>query len=130
MAINYTIQAEIVDIDLDRPCAEDVFLVDTNVWYWMTYPRATSHIPSLINKYQSYLGNALSVGSKIYYSGLTQAELSHIIEKTEREIYERSVGSSIRAKEFRHNYPTEPYRVCRRVNILRDYSDDKIKIYP
>ena len=24
----------------------------------------------------------------------------------------------------------EPYRVCRRVNILRDYHDDKIKIYP
>ena len=23
----------------------------------------------------------------------------------------------------------EPYRVCRRVNILRDYPDDKIKIY-
>ena len=107
MAINYTIQAEIVDIDLDRPCAEDVFLVDTNVWYWMTYPRATSHIPNLINKYQSYLGNTLSVGSKIYYSGLTQAELSHIIEKTEREIYERSLGSSIRAKEFRHNYPAQ-----------------------
>lgn len=26
--------------------------------------------------------------------------------------------------------PNEPYRVCRRVNILRDYPDDKIKIYP
>jgi hypothetical protein len=25
---------------------------------------------------------------------------------------------------------TELYRVCRRVNILRDYPDDKIKIYP
>ncbi|AXQ21623.1 hypothetical protein BEN71_05880 [Acinetobacter wuhouensis] len=24
----------------------------------------------------------------------------------------------------------EPYRVCRRVNILRDYPDDKIKICP
>ena len=24
----------------------------------------------------------------------------------------------------------EPYRVCRRVNILRDYPDDKIKIHP
>ena len=25
---------------------------------------------------------------------------------------------------------TEPYRVCRRVNILRDYPDEKSKIYP
>ncbi|MGQ0980099.1 phage virion morphogenesis protein [Acinetobacter baumannii] len=27
-----------------------------------------------------------------------------------------------------HQY--EPYRVCRRVNILRDYPDDKTKLYP
>ncbi len=27
-------------------------------------------------------------------------------------------------------HANEPYRVCRRVNILRDYPDDKIKIYP
>ncbi|PUU98240.1 glycosyltransferase, partial [Acinetobacter baumannii] len=25
---------------------------------------------------------------------------------------------------------TEPYQVCRRVNILRDYPDDKTKLYP
>ena len=24
----------------------------------------------------------------------------------------------------------EPYRVCRRVNILRDYADEKTKLYP
>ncbi|MFX6811588.1 hypothetical protein ABTH44_18235, partial [Acinetobacter baumannii] len=29
-----------------------------------------------------------------------------------------------------YNESIEPYRVCRRVNILRDYPDDKIKIYP
>ena len=29
-----------------------------------------------------------------------------------------------------NNLRVEPYRVCRRVNILRDYPDDKIKIYP
>lgn len=109
MAINYIIQAEVIDIDLDSPRAEDVFLVDTNIWYWMTYPRATSHIPSLSDKYQNYVSNALDVDSNIYYSGLTQAELSHIIEKTEREIYERSLSPprTIKAKEFRHNYPDQ-----------------------
>ena len=25
---------------------------------------------------------------------------------------------------------SEPYRVCRRVNILRDYPDEKTKLYP
>ncbi|MCH7306472.1 hypothetical protein MMP74_19225 [Acinetobacter sp. NIPH 1869] len=28
------------------------------------------------------------------------------------------------------NAAYEPYRVCRRVNILRDYPDDKTKLYP
>ncbi|QUV68755.1 hypothetical protein KPZ59_00997 [Acinetobacter baumannii] len=28
------------------------------------------------------------------------------------------------------NYHTEPYRVCRRLSILRECSDDQIKIYP
>ena len=26
--------------------------------------------------------------------------------------------------------PIEPYRVCRRPNFLRNYSDEKIKLYP
>ena len=32
--------------------------------------------------------------------------------------------------QFEDHKLIEPYRVCRRVNILRDYPDDKIKIYP
>jgi hypothetical protein len=39
MAINYTVQAEVVDISADTPKTEDAFLVDTNVWYWLTYSR-------------------------------------------------------------------------------------------
>jgi len=41
MAINYVVQAEIVDIRTDAPLASDSFLVDTNVWGWTTYTRAS-----------------------------------------------------------------------------------------
>jgi len=110
MPINYSIQADIVDIIADAPRADDVFLVDTNIWYWMTYPYATTSTPSQITDYPGYLNNALSVGAKIYHSGLSLAELAHSIEKTEREIYERRAGT-IKAKEYRHNLPAERSRV-------------------
>lgn len=54
MAIHYSIQAEVVDITTDSPKADDVFLVDTNVWYWMTYPNATSYVPSQLANYPGY----------------------------------------------------------------------------
>jgi len=111
MAINYTIQAEIVDITADTPKAEDVFLVDTNVWYWMTYPNASSYVPSQLTDYPSYLNHALGSNSKIHHSGLSLAELAHLIEKTEREIYERAV-CAIKPKEYRHNIPGEHSRVA------------------
>lgn len=115
MAINYTVQAEVVDITADTPKAEDAFLVDTNVWYWTTYPNATSHIPNQISDYPGYLNKALGASAKIFHSGLTLAELSHIIEKTEREIYERNVGNSIKPKEFRHNLVGQRGRVVSEV---------------
>ncbi len=111
MAINYSIQAEVVDITTDSPKADDVFLVDTNVWYWMTYPNATSYVPSQLANYPGYLNKALAEDSKIHHSGLSLAELSHLIEKTEREIYEKSNGT-IRPKEYRHNLSAERSRVA------------------
>lgn len=110
MAINYVVQADVIDITVDRPKAGDVFIVDTNVWYWMTYPNATSSIPNQLSDYPSYLNNALGANSKVYHSGLTLAELAHIIEKTEREIYEQAVAK-IKPKEFRHNLPGQRGRV-------------------
>ena len=41
MAVQYAIQAEVVDITTDLPTSNDAFLVDTNIWYWMTYHRAS-----------------------------------------------------------------------------------------
>ncbi|WP_228277860.1 hypothetical protein [Acinetobacter haemolyticus] len=39
------------------------------------------------------------------------------------------IGQSLQLY-LRCSYDAEPYRVCRRVNILRDYPDDKTKLYP
>ena len=36
----------------------------------------------------------------------------------------------LRFCESESAFDYEPYRVCRRVNILRDYSDEKTKLYP
>lgn len=110
MSINYSVKAEIVDINSDIPKATDMFLVNTNVWYWMTYPRATSFTPNQLSEYPAYLNRALSANSKIHHSGLSLAELAHLIEKTEREIYERATGA-IKTKEYRHNLPAERTRV-------------------
>lgn len=38
--------------------------------------------------------------------------------------------SALESERVGFRTPTEPYRVCRRVNILRDYPDDKTKLYP
>lgn len=110
MAINYTVKADVVDITADTPKAGDVFLVDTNVWYWLTYPNATSFIPTQLSEYPGYLNKALGAQSRIHHSGLSLAELAHLIENTEREIYEKAVGQ-IKPKEYRHNLSGERSRV-------------------
>lgn len=115
MTINYVIQAEVVDIKADSPTATEAFFVDTNVWYWMTYPNAaTGAFPSQLSDYPAFVNRALAAGARICYSGLSLAELSHLIEKTEREIYEKSV-SLIRTKEYRNNLPGERSRVVSEV---------------
>lgn len=114
MAVNYTVQAEVVDIIADTPKAEDVFLVDTNVWYWLTYSRASQSArpPAYYqtSNYPNYTNAALGAGARIFQSGLSLAELTHLIEKAEREIFEATNGQ-ISTKEYRHNLPAERAQV-------------------
>ena len=110
MAINYSIQAKIVDITTDSPRANDVFLVDTNVWYWMTYTRAGLSVrppaQDQTSNYPAYTNAALSAGARIYQSGLSLAELTYLIEKAEREVYQKT-NRHVGTKEYRHNFPDE-----------------------
>ncbi len=112
MNINYTIQANVIDIRQNNPKADDVFFVDTNIWYWFAYTRASlgDHPPKhyQINEYPSFIKKALSAKSKLYNCGLSLAELAHLIERTELEIFSKASGfDKSKKKEFRHNHPIE-----------------------
>ena len=113
MVINLGIQANIIDLRTDTPKTSDIFLVDTNAWLWQTYPQASSssNVAQKAREYSSYLLSALSHGATLTYSGLILAELAHVIEKTEREIYNRNNGLRLKSKEYRHNYANERTRV-------------------
>lgn len=119
MAINYAVQAEVVDITVDTPRATDTFLVDTNVWYWLTYTRATLSAnppqPYQTSAYPKYTNAALGEGAQIFQSVLSLAELAHLIERTEREIYQAAIKTTVSAKKFRHNYPGNRKKVCAEV---------------
>ncbi|TFI52780.1 hypothetical protein BLD44_018830 [Mastigocladus laminosus UU774] len=112
MSVNYTVQAEVVDIRSDTPKNDDIFLVDTNAWYWYTYTNASiSSRPYQITEYPSYIAKAISANSLLLYCGLSLAELAHNIEQTERKIF----SSTLQPKEYRHNYPTQRAKVVAEV---------------
>lgn len=117
MAVTLNVQADVIDIRTDKPKQSDIFFVDTNVWFWQTYTNASVSHPSApikISEYSTYLNSALSNGATLTYSGLILAELAHIIEKTEREIYIQSYGF-LKPKEYRHNFPGERMKVVSEV---------------
>ena len=109
MAVNHTVRAAVVDIRQDTPKREDAFLVDTNVWYWLTYG-AASLTPSARNKvrdYPPFIKKAISAKSQLRCCGLSLSELAHRIEGNEREIYNSRFNADVFSKEFRHNFPAE-----------------------
>ncbi|MEH1844721.1 MAG: hypothetical protein V7L25_06880 [Nostoc sp.] len=115
MAVNLNIQADIIDIKTDNPQQGDIFLVDTNVWFWQTYINAGFGTQtSRFSNYLRYINQALVNGATLTYSGLILTELAHIIEKTEYNIYTKSNGS-LPFKEYRHNYPNERMNVVAEV---------------
>jgi hypothetical protein len=116
MPINLTIQAEVIDIRSDTPRQDDIFLVDTNVWLWQTYTNAIAssrNAPNKIRAYTPYLSKARR-NATLVYAGLILAELAHVIEKTEREIYNQQTRSSLDAKEYRHN------NLAERANVVAE----------
>jgi hypothetical protein len=109
------IQADIIDIKTDTPQQSDIFFVDTNIWFWQTYTNAAFTAKRYqITDYPNYINKTRQNGATLTYSGLTLAELAHIIEKTEYDIYVQSNGY-LHFKKYRHDYPTE------RANVVAEF---------
>lgn len=111
MVANIAIRADVVDISKDTPKKNENFLVDTNVWYWMTYSKASMHTLAAayqISSYPKYTLSALNAGAKLSYTGLSILELTHVIERSEFNLF----GGISTAKEFRHNDVANRINVC------------------
>jgi hypothetical protein len=106
VAVNYQVQADVIDLRSDSPRSTDAFLVDSNVWFWMTYAGAGLANTYREKEYPPYVKNARKQKAKLLRCGLSMAELTHIIERTAHEIFEKS-NPGIKPKEFRHNYAAE-----------------------
>lgn len=116
------VRADVVDLRLDTPKANDSFLIDTNIWYWLSYPRASqSAQPYQSQQYPRYLKRAMTTGAKLHYCGTVFAELSHLIESAEYKSFCTRHGiplnGPVRPKDFRHNYPQERQAVLDEVTI-------------
>ena len=84
--------------------------------------------PALMERMQAH---AERFGTNIVYDHINEVDLSVRPFVLKGDMEELTCDALIIATGATAQYlGLEPYRVCRRVNILRDYPDDKIKIYP
>lgn len=59
MAVNHTVRAAVVDIRQDAPKQEDVFLIDTNVWYWLAYGASVTAMLYQTKDYPAFIKKAI-----------------------------------------------------------------------
>ncbi len=108
------VRANVVDIKTDRPQKSDRFLIDTNAWYWLAYSRSkdTLRPPKdyQIKQYPRYITAALNTTSTLFWSGLSMAEITTLIERSEHDIFcqENQLDpNDFSLKEYRHGRSSE-----------------------
>lgn len=99
---------QIFDINSHRPIKGERYFVDTNVWFWTTYVASKGVVlpqhpeQYQLSEYPAFLERALNDGATLCHCPLTLAELANVIEKTELDLYRRSIKNDyFEKKEFR-----------------------------
>jgi hypothetical protein len=125
MAIKYNVRANVVDITIDQPQKSDTFLVDSNVWLWFAYTKASMNsLAYQTLNYPNYLKQCLSTSSTLIKTGLSLSELAHIIEKMEFTIFSKTTTlGNIDKKEYRHNLPSERANVVAEIEAVWNQID-------
>ena len=98
--------ARVFDIRHDTPRSNDKFLVDTNVWFWLTYPiihTTFSNRPSYyqIEHYPIYIEKIIDTDAQLFRCEFSFYELANIIEKSEWQIHEYSSKGLKSKSEYR-----------------------------
>lgn len=118
MILDLTVQADVIDIRKDAPQKSDIFLIDTNIWLWYSYPNSTTDLELArqedVSSYLLHLIQAASVGATLAYSGLILVELASVIERNEFKTFRKS-SPKTKLKEYRHNFPQERANVVKLV---------------
>ncbi|MDA3556172.1 PIN domain-containing protein [Acinetobacter sp. AOR15_HL] len=85
--------SQIFNIKKVTPTKDDVYFIDTNVWFWFTYCGSNKKFigrgPSVyqLKEYPAFIEKILNVGAKIFTSPLIYTELANLIERTEYTQY-------------------------------------------
>jgi len=103
--ISYKIQSNVIDIRNDVDIEGKSFYVDSNVWFWVSsnwgYQSAGLY---QIEYYPNFINEAVEK-SRLFTSIINIIELSHLIEKTRCDIYNREINRKLTLKEYRYNHP-------------------------
>jgi hypothetical protein len=131
MTLNLTVRSDVIDIKTDNPRKGDIFLVDTNVWLWYTYPNSTrgSKAPPRrdITPYLKYLtkmpcsiaygtmilSKAESKNIKLFFTVLFQAYSLRI-----NEIHRFKVGSESCRFVYRESNVIKSIKIDRQKEVL------------
>lgn len=105
------IRAKVVDIASYKPSDADKFLVDTNIWIELGYSRLTAHPESVPMLETTFMASAKKVKSQLFHTPLSLAEIAHVIEQAERELFNKRNHSQLSLKEFRHGEATKRKKV-------------------
>lgn len=110
MAVNFSVRSQVIDLRNDHPQRNDVYLIDTNAWIWMSYTRSSLIKESYqLEDYPTYIDKIIEAGAKIYRTSINLIEISSVIEKTEFNIFKinNNLSEKFSLKEFRHNTDTK-----------------------